>query len=195
MFSDPGGTLAWKLASWVDKKIINWVRENVVKPTVKFAVGIYTDYKNYDKYNTDEQKVYNSNYFSSYKGKLVIRTNLDRSGSFGILFISHQDDNAWDRINTVKHEYGHTKQLDQMGIINYLIFIGIPSVFEFGDESYYRKPWEITADIYGGVDLNSRTEDDTITRQHIINGYKYMNVASNYYLPHWLKIAMLMKYY
>ena len=30
--------------------------------------------------------------------------------------------------------------------------IGVPSFFEWGSDSvYYRRPWEITADIYGGV--------------------------------------------
>ena len=34
--------------------------------------------------------------------------------------------------------------------------IGVPSFFEWGSDSvYYRRPWEITADIYGGVKSRS----------------------------------------
>ena len=109
------------------------------------------------------KKCYTYDSVSSYKGKLVIRTDMDRSGSLGILFISHNEDTAWDRIDTIKHEFGHTKQLEQMGLVNYLILIGLPSWQKWGADSYYRKPWEITADIYGGVNLSSRICDEVLT--------------------------------
>lgn len=156
--------------------------------------NVKEDIQNYDKNNTDEQKVLDSHYFSSYKGKLVIRTDMDRAGSLGILFISHNEDTAWDRIDTIKHEFGHTKQLDQMGLVNYLILIGLPSWQKWGADSYYRKPWEITADIYGGVNLSSRICDEVLTQKHIDNGNDYLDIASSN-LPIWEKIKQLKIYY
>ena len=81
-----------------------------------------------------------------------------------------------------------------MGLVDYLIFIGLPSWQEWGNDSYYRKPWEITADIYGGVNLNSRIYDDILTQKHIDNGNDYLDIASSK-LPIWEKIQQLKPYY
>ena len=151
------------------------------------------DIINYDKNNTDEQKVLDSHYFSSYKGKFVIRTNMLRSGSFGVLFITHEEDKRWDKIETVKHEYGHTIQLKQMGPVAYSFFIVLPSAMELGTKSYYRKPWEITADMFGGVDLNLRTSDDALTQEHIEDGKEYWDIASDHFEP--LRPIKLIPYY
>ena len=178
------------------KAVTDWTNDNIVQPA-KDAWNnskIGQDVNKFNWNNTSEQTVLNSNYFSAYRGKLVIRTNIPRSGSLGILFISHEDDNAWDRINTIKHEYGHTKQLDKMGLVNYLIFIGLPSWQVWGTDSYYRKPWEITADIEGSVNLNSRTNDDPLTQDHIDNGNDYLDIASSD-LPIWKKFQILKSYY
>ena len=184
--------------NFVEEKIVepikNFVEEKIVEPVKTFVENVKEDIENFDTSNTDEQKVLDSHYFSAYKGKLVIRTNMDRSGSLGILFISHKEDNRSDRINTIKHEYGHTKQLDQMGLIKYLLYIGLPSWQEWGSESYYRKPWEITADIFGEVNLNSRTSDDPLTQAHIDNGNQYLAIA-NSDQPIWKKIEELKKFY
>ena len=48
----------------------------------KLLLKIKIDINNYDPNNYDERKVLESNYFSSYKGHFVIRTNMKRSGSY-----------------------------------------------------------------------------------------------------------------
>ena len=53
--------------------------------------------------------------------------------------------------------------LMMMGIDNYGLGIGIPSLFMFGPwavqggDNYYRAPWEITADKLGGVSQSVHT--------------------------------------
>lgn len=128
--------------------------------------GIYTSQQDYgsvaDKFytvraikyilNTDEQVVLDAEYFAFYKGCLVIRTNGNRSGSFGVLFITRETNTRDYPEDIIRHEYGHTVQLAQLGVVKYALCIGLPSLFEWGsDQEYYRHPWEITADIYGGV--------------------------------------------
>ena len=68
-------------------------------------------------------------------------------------------------VNTVKHEYGHTKQLENMGVSRYTKEIALPSVTanvldRVGklDYDYYGSPWEAEADLLGGV---SRTYNNT----------------------------------
>jgi len=73
------------LPKWI-KSTVKWVNKNIVKPVVTFVKDIAEDIKNYDVNNQSEGKDLESNYFSSYKGVPVIRTDGDRSGSFGIIF-------------------------------------------------------------------------------------------------------------
>ena len=66
-----------------------------------------------------------------------------------------------DDYNTVKHEYGHTVQFEQLGLWKYLKQVGIPSVtgYLLGDElpyDYYTAPWEAEADMYGDVAPSDR---------------------------------------
>ncbi len=62
---------------------------------------------------------------------------------------------AYDE-ETVKHEWGHFVQFSRMSPITYLTCIGIPSALSEGDDyKYYSNPWEITADLFGGVDRAS----------------------------------------
>ena len=147
---DPDGN--WP--KWV-QKIGNAVKKTVSKVVNKvksFNRKVKQDVMNFDVNNTSESKVLQSNYFSSYKGKFVVRTNGNRSGSYGALFITKETNSRKNAADIVKHEYGHTKQLDQLGLVNYTLCIGVPSALEWGsDPVYYRRPWEITADIYGGV--------------------------------------------
>ena len=117
--------------------------------------NIYTnvkeDIENYDKYNESEAKVLQSHYFSSYKGVLVLRIPGKRSGSLGIIFLTHGSNTLDNSEDIVRHEYGHTKQLERLGLMKYMLCIGLPSWQEWGSKDYYDKPWEVTADIYGGV--------------------------------------------
>lgn len=120
---------------------------------------LIADFKNFNLKNTQEQVVVDSNYFSAYKGKLVLRTNRQRSGSIGILFITRKGNPSTIK-ELVRHEYGHTEQLRQLGLLRYLIFIGIPSWKQWNREvPYYERPWEITADLYGGVTSRNHNEE------------------------------------
>lgn len=162
----------------------DWINENIVDPIKKFVNDAQLDIQNFDWDNTSEQAVLESQYFSAYKGKLVIRMGgVDhRSGSFGpVLFIDHVVDNRSDRIQTVQHEYGHTKQFDELGLKDYLLYVLIPSFCEWGPEEYYLKPWEITADIYGGVDIYNRPNSPVPTHENISNGYEYMRFIDKDY--------------
>ena len=61
--------------------------------------------------------------------------------------------------NSVKHEYGHTRQSVRYGWF-YLLVIGLPSllgniydrIFKKGSVWYYNQPWEKGADKLGGVE-------------------------------------------
>ena len=136
--------------------------------------GITEDIENYDKDNESEATVLASNYFSSYKGVPVLRTNGDRSGSFGILFITRETNDRPDAEDIVRHEYGHTKQLEHLGAVKYALCIGLPSWQQWGSGSYYSKPWEITADLLGEVQSRTHNAND------IGAGWTYLN--NSYYI-------------
>ena len=70
---------------WIND-VVDWVNDKVIQPVVSFVKDIAEDINNFDLNNESEEKVLESNYFSSYKGVPVIRTNGDRSGSFGAIF-------------------------------------------------------------------------------------------------------------
>ena len=127
---------------------------------------------NWNPFNTNESTTLNSSKVSFYKGIPVFRTNLERSGSFGAIFLrrNYKDTNDVSHKLTdpdeLKHESGHNAQLTMMGLANYGLGIGIPSLFAFGPwsaqggDNYYRAPWEITADKLGGVSRSVHTQED-----------------------------------
>ena len=59
-----------------------------------------------------------------------------------------------------------------MGIEDYGLMIGLPSAFEWSQNDYYVRPWEISADMFGGV---SRSEH---TQSAINKGYWYLATSS-----------------
>ena len=59
-----------------------------------------------------------------------------------------------------------------LGPLTYGLMIGIPSVFKLGNRNYYDKPWEITADVFGGVTGRVHQKND------INRGYWYMAVST-----------------
>ena len=133
---------------------------------------LLADIRNFDRKNCSEKVVLESNYFSIYRGKFVLRTRLKRSGSLGILFISKQDSKKKAPEDEVRHEYGHTKQLKYLGVMKYILCIGFPSFREWGsDQEYYRRPWEITVDMYGEV--VSRTYSDKYKER----GMRYLETS------------------
>ena len=125
------------------------------------------DIKNFDLSNKDENVVLNSNYFSFYDGKLVMRHNIPGATSCAIngtiwLNVSEKAGNP-NSINTVKHERGHLVQEDIMGGTKYLIKVAIPSLTHRGEgpNGYYNYIWERGADLFGGVtDRKDNDGDD-----------------------------------
>ena len=157
-----------RLPQWV-KDGCSWFNQHITQPVISFARNVKEDFDNYDKYNESEEKVLNSHYFSSYKGVPVIRINGNRSGTFGIMFLTRGTNDTQNPEDTVRHEYGHTKQMDELGVIKFALCIGIPSAAEWGEGKYYDKPWEVTADIYGGVQSRQHTKED------IARGFAYLH--------------------
>lgn len=74
--------------------------------------------------------------------------------------MTRETNNRNNAEDVVRHEYGHTKQLQQLGVVKYVIDIGVPSALEIGGGSYYSRPWEITADVYGGVQSRYHSDED-----------------------------------
>ncbi len=71
--------------------------------------------------------------------------------SLGVIFLNKNE----TEYNTVRHEYGHCVQLDEVGMLKYLVFVAGPSVKGYwsglSDSAYYSQPWEYGADMYGGL--------------------------------------------
>ena len=100
---------------------------------------------NWNPFNTDENKVVNSKHFSFYKGVPVLQiSGMGGSMSLGLIFFDKSQG-----VEVLKHERGHNTQLMSMGFGNYLIQIGIPSLWKNGDET----PWKLSASMLGGSAL------------------------------------------
>ena len=102
-----------------------------------------------------EDRVLDAKIIAVYRGRLVLKIGgfKGRSFSFGFMFLSPKlkagDEFARDM---VRHEYGHTVQLKQMGLAAYIKKIAIPSVkSKVKGPEYYEQKWEVTADVDGGV--------------------------------------------
>ncbi len=128
-------------------KTSKYIKEKIIQP-------IAEDVENFDINNTDEEVVFKSNFFSSYKGTVVVKTPFDASFSFGFIGLSVRQQNS----NDLNHEYGHKVQLDNMGWINYIVKVARPSItanildrIDMLPFDYYSSPWENEADINGGV--------------------------------------------
>ena len=150
---------------------LNWFNQNITQPITRFVQGITEDFKNYDPNNRSEDKVFSSNYFSNYKGTLVIKTPFDSSFSFGFIGLSQNQQTS----TTLNHEYGHTIQMSNMGIIDYTAKVAIPSItinildrIDKLPYDYYGAPWEAAADQLGGV---NRTYNNTPWPEGAYNSY------------------------
>lgn len=120
-----------------------------------------SDFKSFNKNNTDGEKVFSSHLFSSYKGTLVIKTPFRSSFSFGFIALSKRQQN----LITLKHEYGHRVQLKRMGIFRYIKDVAVPSVATYRLSKkgkllfdYYGAPWESEADELGEVNRTTRNK-------------------------------------
>ena len=118
---------------------------------MKYISKIFEDIKNFNLFNKDSNVVFDANYFSFYKGSLVIKhqTNLSSFGVFGIIFL-HVNHTEEDDLN---HEWGHNIQEKILGSPLYMIRIAIPSMIgcalRYNDEEYFSFPWERSADFFG----------------------------------------------
>ena len=149
---DPSG--GWP--KWI-QKTVDWVDSNIIQPVGGFFEGIAEDWKNYNTGNESEDIVFSSNYFSSYKGTLVVKTPFDASFSFGIIGLSTQQQD----VGSLRHEYGHAVQLENMGLGSYITDVAIPSItinlLERKGKlpyDYYSYPWEAEANRLGGTTLS-----------------------------------------
>lgn len=135
---------------------------------MKLINGIINDIKSFDLHNEDEKKVLDATLFSMYRGHPVLRVPGRRSASLWALFITYETNRRRYPEDIVRHEYGHTVQLNKLGFFRFGLCIGIPSRFMLGTKSYYDKPWEVMADIYGGV--QSRQHDE----KTVAEGLEYL---------------------
>ena len=116
-------------------------------------------------YNSNEEDVLSrveTNGVAFYKGVLVVKTQYDASFSFGFIGLSHLQMDS----KTLKHEYGHTVQMKNMGVGKYIVDVVIPSVtINLLDRKgklpydYYSYPWEAEANALGGVILSDEKKD------------------------------------
>lgn len=132
--------------------------EDIGEGVVSVATDIYEYVTNEDEVVVLESPLP----IAFYRGRLVIKTSLigKDAFSFGVMVIGtgNVNDPAGEGIKTVKHEYGHTVQFDEYGILGFTAFVAIPSVIGYHKDKngtlgcyYYDQPWERQADIYGGV--------------------------------------------
>ncbi len=149
--SDPSGS--WP--KWIETAV-NWINKNIIQIVSNFIENVVEDIDNYDWKNQSEDVVFSSNYFSSYKGVLVIKTPFDASFSFGFIGLSILDQEP----EALKHEYGHAIQMKIMGLRNYVTNVAIPSITinildrqEKLPYDYYSYPWEAEANLFGGSTL------------------------------------------
>ena len=143
-----------------------------------FSKDIYRDMSaiGWNPFNTNEDKVLNSKYVSFYKGVPVIRSNTDRAGNFGVIILKHMDEdyeNSYhmDRVDVLRHEYGHTLQISILGPTNYFLSVGIPSWQKWGSDDYYSNPWENMANEVGGVkagEVNHQQNVKFITKAKLL---------------------------
>lgn len=84
-------------------------------------------------------------------------TPINASFSFGFIGLSKKHQNA----DTLKHEYGHKLQMNNLGVLNYVFDVAIPSVTINALQragklpyDYYSYPWEKEANTLGGSALS-----------------------------------------
>ncbi len=157
----------------------------IVEKIREFVGAVALDFYAFDFENIIEQKAIDASFFSAYRGELVVKTPFKRSGYLNLIFLSNNESTNAD---LVRHEYGHTKQREWLGRVNYLAFIFLPSLLKLGEKDYYNKPWEVTADIFGGVDSRFRSSED------IEAGYQYFEIVGSD-MPLLDKYYILSKYY
>ena len=114
-----------QIAKNAGETFVNGVYEAVVPEPIRIDIA------NFDPNNTSERVALDANAFSIYKGKLVIKLPIGANAfSLGAIFLGDAINSAKyiEQEQTVQHEYGHTQQLEQLGLQDYLLLVAIPSV-------------------------------------------------------------------
>ena len=147
---------------------------------------------NWDPFNTNEDAVVNSSFISFYKGVPVFQVKgLDGSMSFGFILFEkgfYGPNVTWKDV--LKHEFGHNKQLMQLGLAKYLAFIALPSPLKNGDAT----PWELSASMLGNSTIGFTSGDEIATNADIVASKKYFDNARSYNLYKWvLNFLFLLK--
>ena len=133
--------------------------------------------------NTDEQAVLSSAYFSFYKGIPVMRTNGNRSGYFIFIFLTRETNNRPYPEDILRHEYGHSVQMQKLGILEYTTNIFIPSWLEWGSNpDYYSREVEVAADVLGGVVSRIHSSE------YICAGFNYLDRSDRFGIVAWTTI-------
>ena len=182
--SDPTG-------QWIIADGIKWLTENVAEPVGKWIVEEIVE-PVVEYINKDDPAYCENHFFSFYRGAPVfnIESALIKklrltSWSFGIIVLNNEKGkNTFEK--TLKHEYGHTVQMKNLGILEYSAKVAGPSIAynlisrddEYLSELYYCMPWERTADYLGNPGNRSFT---------------YSWSKALYYNPKW--IAKCLKYF
>ena len=147
------------------------MREKLEKAATIF-VNLLEDAVLFDLHNANALLVSMAHYFSGYLGQFVFFGNWSngRSGSFGV-FMGLHDRNKNDT-EVLKHEHGHFLQYKELGLLKYIFAIAIPSLTH-DPADYYSQPWEVTADLFGGVTTHRHSPGSEEA------GIKYLNDAKN----------------
>ena len=113
--------------------------------------AVMADLGNFDLANDNPLVVWMAHYFSAYLGQIVVFGDWEngRSGSFGPVIGLHENNKG--NAEVLKHEHGHYEQYKQIGLVKYLFAIALLSLTHDPAENYYSQPWEVTADMLGGV--------------------------------------------
>ena len=115
--------------------------------------GLIVDFIRFNIDNVDASVVETATFFSGYDGQLVFFGDWEsgRSGSFGRLMGVHILSKGTRYFSELlKHEHGHYEQFLEIGLLKYIFAIAIPSITN-EPADYYSQPWEVTADLLGGV--------------------------------------------
>lgn len=160
---DPSGYLWKEIWDWCNTLwgTVSNVTAKVIVVTIAIETAMVQgrwddlahDWENgsFNPFNQSEKVALDSKVISFYKGSLVVRQNI-LDGYFsigGTVFLNSNTSYSSDDLN---HEWGHSIQERILGK-RYFANIAIPSVlnYHFGSGPYYSKPWERTADWFGGV--------------------------------------------
>ena len=162
MYVDPSGHSWEKFERFVMQiaKAIKPCQKTILK-SLAVLKCLNEDFSNFNIYNSDIEKVYQSHFFSAYNGSLVIRHSfkyLSSGALFNVIILEHGFDQDEASL-TIRHEYGHILQEREYGTIRYMLFIFLPSATynvisrnnDILDNNYYNMPWEYDADLRGGV--------------------------------------------